>query len=258
MSYTNLNVKRYAAYRGPRAARVAREAAQAIDANRYMEHNVSYMKTKAITSDTHAFWRLKRLRELKGITLDVLAERTGLTKSYLSKVERGISVPSIATALKVADAFGVGVGSLFGANEAESDFTVVRRQERKPFGRRPGEKAGHRYEAITPGLTHGLFEAFVDHPPFQVPSDYKNAQHRGQEMVFVVSGGIEVGFPHTALQLAAGDCIVFSGQLPHRILSLKPKRAEILVIVTSDRSSGDGRNSAGRPAAALSSMEKQR
>lgn len=217
------------------------------------------MKTKTGTADTHAFWRLKRLRALKGITLDVLAERTGLTKSYLSKVERGISVPSIATALKVADAFGVGVGGLFGANEAESDFTVVRRQERKPFGRRPGAKAGHRYEAITPGLTHGLFEAFVDHPPFEVPADYKNAQHRGQEMLFVVSGGIEVAFPHTALKLAAGDCIVFNGQLPHRVLSLKPKRAEILVIVTSDRSPMDEQNSVRRPAsAALGGMERQR
>lgn len=192
------------------------------------------MKKQSAVPDTHAFWRIKRLRELKGITLDQLAERAGLTKSFLSKVERGVSVPSIATALKVADAFGVGVGSLFGANEAENDFTVVRRQERKPFGRRPGEKAGHRYESITPGLAHGLFEAFVDHPPFEVPADYKNAQHRGQEMVFVVSGGIEVAFPYTALKLSAGDCIVFNGQLPHRILSLKPKRAEILVIVTSD------------------------
>jgi transcriptional regulator with XRE-family HTH domain len=200
------------------------------------------MRKKTKVTDAHAFWRLKRLRELKGLTLEALAERTGLTKSYLSKVERGISVPSIATALKVADAFGVGVGSLFGADEAENDFTVVRRQERKPFGRRPAEKAGHRYEAITPGLTHGLFEAFVDHPPFEVPADYKNAQHRGQEMVFVVSGGIEVGFPHTALKLAAGDCIVFNGQLPHRILSLKPKLAEILVIVTSDRSAVDGQD----------------
>jgi transcriptional regulator with XRE-family HTH domain len=217
-------------------------APQAIDSKSHIEHNVSYMRKRAKVNDSHAFWRLKRLRGLKGLTLDALAESTGLTKSYLSKLERGISVPSIATALKVADAFGVGVGSLFGANEAENDFTVVRRQERKPFGRRPAEKAGHRYEAITPGLAHGLFEAFIDHPPFEVPADYKNAQHRGQEMLFVVSGGIEVAFPHTALKLAEGDCIVFDGQLPHRVLSLKPKRAEILVIVTSDRSAVDGQD----------------
>ena len=51
--------------------------------------------------------RLKPLRKDRGWTLEVLAERTGLTKSYLSKVERGLSVPSIAVAMKLAGALGV-------------------------------------------------------------------------------------------------------------------------------------------------------
>jgi len=186
------------------------------------------------TAESHAFWRLKRLRELKGVTLEHLAARTGLTKSYLSKVERGVSVPSIATALKLADAFEVKVGDLFGVSEAEQDFVIVRKDERKPFSRR-GEKAGHRYESIAPGQVHGLFEAFVDHPPFEVPPTYQKAQHRGQEMIFVVKGRIDVAFPHTSVKLDAGDCMVFSGQLPHRVLSLKPQRAEILVIVTGEK-----------------------
>src|SRR5688572_16345724 len=146
--------------------------------------------------DKHSFWRLKRLRELKGITLEQLAERTSLTKSFLSKVERGMSVPSIATALKLADAFGVGVGELFGASDTEQDYVVVRKEERKPFlGRSP--KTGHRYEAIAPGQVHGLYEAFVDHPPFDEPPGYKRAQHRGQEMLFVLRGRVDVAFPNT-------------------------------------------------------------
>ena len=192
------------------------------------------MKSTATKPDTHAFWRLKRLRGLKGLTLEQLAERTALTKSYLSKVERGVSVPSIATALKIADAFEVGVGELFGVSAAGSDFVVVRKAERKPFPGR-SSKAGHRYEAIAPGQVHGLFEAFVDHPPFAVPLDYKRAQHRGQEMIFVVKGRIDVALPHTSIKLGEGDCMVFNGQLPHRVLSLKPQRAEILVIVTNEK-----------------------
>ena len=192
------------------------------------------MNKSAGTTDSHAFWRVKRLRELKGVTLEELAARTGLTKSYLSKVERGVSVPSISTALKIAEAFETGVGDLFGVSASNSDFVVVRREERKPFSRK-GANSGFRYEAITPGQTHGLFEAFVDHPPFVEPPGYKRAQHPGQEMVFVVKGRIEIAFPHNSVKLAAGDCIVFSGQLPHRLLSLRPQRAEALVIVTNER-----------------------
>jgi transcriptional regulator with XRE-family HTH domain len=182
----------------------------------------------------HAFWRLKRLRELKGVTLEQLADQTSLTKSYLSKVERGVSVPSIATALKLAEAFDVGVGDLFGVGTPNSDFVVVRKTERKPFSRKGGNSKS-RYEAIAPGQTHGLFEAFVDHPPFEEPPGYKRAQHAGQEMIFVVKGAVDVAFPHTSVQLGTGDCIVFGGQVPHRVLSVRPQRAEALIVITIDR-----------------------
>ena len=193
------------------------------------------MKSDTVTPNSHAFWRLKRLRELKGLTLEELAARTGLTKSYLSKVERGVSVPSVATALKVAEAFETGVGDLFGVTPSSRDFVVVRKNERKPFNRKGVNAGRHRYEAIAPGPAHGLFETFVVHPAFEEWPGYKRGQHSGQEMVFVVNGRIEVTFPHSSVKLATGDCIVFSGRVPHRILSIRPQRAEMLVIVTNER-----------------------
>jgi transcriptional regulator with XRE-family HTH domain len=207
---------------------------QDIDMKGQIGHNVSYMKKPVGATHSHAFWRLKRLRELKGITLEELAARTGLTKSYLSKVERGVSVPSVSTALRVAEAFETGVGDLFGVTVSNNDFVVVRRDERKPFSRK-GATTGYRYEAIAPGQTHGLFEAFVVHPPFEEPPDYKRSEHPGHEMLFVVKGRVEVLFPHTSVKLSAGDSMVFSGRMPHRVLSVRPQRAEALVVVTSER-----------------------
>lgn len=181
----------------------------------------------------HAFWRVKRLREVKGVTLEQLAERTGLTKSYLSKVERGISVPSVATALKLADAFEVSVGDLFGVSAPEKDYVVVRKDQRKPFTRKG--RATSRMEAITPGLAHGLFEAFITHPPRERPPDDKRVQHRGQELVYVLKGRMEMSFPHTSVRLSAGDCLLFNGRLPHHTLSVGTQPAEALIVVTSDK-----------------------
>lgn len=197
-------------------------------------HNVSYMKKSAGVTHSHAFWRLKRLRELKGITLEELAARTGLTKSYLSKVERGVSVPSVSTALRLAEAFETGVADLFGVTVSNNDFVVVRKDDRKPFSRK-GATNGYRYEAIAPGQTHGLFEAFVVHPPFEEPPDYKRSQHPGHEMLFVVKGKVDVLLPHTSVKLSAGDSMVFSGRMPHRVLSVRPQRAEALVVITSEK-----------------------
>ena len=181
----------------------------------------------------HAFWRVKRLREMKGVTLEQLAERTGLTKSYLSKVERGVSVPSVATALKLAEAFEVSVGDLFGVSAPEKDYVVVRKDQRKPFARK-GTVAS-RMEAIAPGLAHGLFEAFITHPPRTRPPDDKRVQHGGQELVFVLKGRMEMSFPHTSVRLSAGDCLVFNGRLPHHTLSVGTQPSEALIIVTSDK-----------------------
>ncbi|MGQ0751390.1 MAG: helix-turn-helix domain-containing protein [Betaproteobacteria bacterium] len=192
------------------------------------------MKKRASVKQSHAFWRLKRLRELKGITLEQVAARTGLTKSYLSKVERGVSVPSISTALRIAEAFEIGVGDLFGVSESNNDFVVVRKDERKLFSPKAANK-GYRYEAIAPGQAHGLFEAFVVHPPFDEPPDYKTSQHSGKEVMFVVKGAVEITFPHTAVKLSAGDSLVFNGQMPHRVFSVRPQRAEALIVVVNDQ-----------------------
>jgi transcriptional regulator with XRE-family HTH domain len=192
------------------------------------------MTNLVATNKPPAFWRVRRLRELKGFTLEHLADRTGLTKSYLSKVERGVSVPSVAAALKLADAFEVNVGDLFGVSAPEKDYVVVRKDQRKPFTR-PGQKSAARLEAVTPGLAHGLFEAFVTHPPHKRAPNDKRVQHRGQELVYVLKGEMEMSFPHTSVRLSAGDCLVFNGRLPHHTLSVGKQAAEALIVVTSDK-----------------------
>ena len=56
---------------------------------------------------------LRAVRQQRGMTLEQLADATGLTKSYLSKVERQRSTPSIAVAMKLARALDVDVAQLF-------------------------------------------------------------------------------------------------------------------------------------------------
>jgi transcriptional regulator with XRE-family HTH domain len=192
------------------------------------------MTKRTSKSAPHAFWRVKRLREIKGVTLEQLAERTGLTKSYLSKVERGVSIPSVATALKLADAFEVNVGDLFGVSAPEKEYVVVRKDQRKPFLRK-GQRSASRLEAITSGLAHGLFEAFITHPPRERSPDDKRLQHGGQELAFVLKGRMEMSFPHTSVRLSAGDCLLFNGRLPHHTLSVGKHLAEVLIVVTSDK-----------------------
>jgi transcriptional regulator with XRE-family HTH domain len=75
--------------------------------------------------------RLKLLRKKLGVTLEALAEKSGMTKSYLSKVERGLNTPSIAAALKLAKALNVKVEELFSEDSVSLDsYSLVRSHER--------------------------------------------------------------------------------------------------------------------------------
>src|ERR1700756_10291 len=102
---------------------------------------------------------LRAVRKQRGLTLSSLAEQTGLTKSYLSKIERGQNTPSIAVALKVARALDVDVGRLFSDEAADEKITVGR----------PGSAAG-RSRALASALLGKSMSPFVVRPTGE-PSD---------------------------------------------------------------------------------------
>ncbi len=77
--------------------------------------------------------RLAELRKLNGLTLEELAQRSSLTKSYLSKLERGLSSPTIGTLLKLADALSVTVDQLISRSSRVNEILHVKAGERIPF-----------------------------------------------------------------------------------------------------------------------------
>jgi transcriptional regulator with XRE-family HTH domain len=57
--------------------------------------------------------RVRELREERGLTITDLANRAGLTRNAVSRIELGHRTPSVDTADKIAHALGVGPGELF-------------------------------------------------------------------------------------------------------------------------------------------------
>ena len=193
-------------------------------------HSSTVSEGKTAETGLTEFWRVKELRLKQGLTLEELAQRSRLTKSYLSKVERGLSVPSIATALKLAEVFGVEVGQLFGANRSEQDFVLVRREERKPFGQQIEGQS--QVESLSPGVMRGELEAFVVRPSHQ-PGSKKPVEHKGYELLFVLDGRVGVELPTRMLELEKGDSLQFLASIPHRLRTLGEKTAEVLVVISN-------------------------
>jgi transcriptional regulator with XRE-family HTH domain len=174
--------------------------------------------------------RLAALRLLNGLSLESLAASSGLTKSYLSKLERGISQPSIATVLKLAKTFGISSGKLLGELPGPDRISVVRKDERLPFSRSEG-RAGYAYEAIATQHADKSMTPFVMRPPLRAAGDIDLVTHAGEEFIFVISGEMEIVFADCSHTLAPGDSVYFAASIPHRARSLGKVPAEALVVV---------------------------
>lgn len=175
--------------------------------------------------------RLAALRLLGGLSLEDVAARSNLTKSYLSKLERGLSQPSIATVLKLANTFGVPTGKLLGGLPEPDEILVVRKDERVPFSRSEG-RAGYAYEAIAPQRADKSMTPFVMRPPLADGAGVDLVTHAGEEFVFVISGELEIVFADRTHRLGPGDSAYFAASIPHRARSLGTVPAEALVVVS--------------------------
>ncbi|MER0241591.1 XRE family transcriptional regulator [Streptomyces sp. HSW2009] len=181
--------------------------------------------------------RVRQLRKERLMTLEVLAERSGVTKSYLSKVERGQSIPSIAVSASLAKALDVPLDNLF-ANAAEvADITVTRAAERKSLT--SDDEPGTRYEGIALQAGDKRMTPFMLYPPHDAgPAPFRD--HPGEEFVFVHEGFAELLFPSLAVTLGPGDSVYFKATTPHKVRSLGDgERATVLLMVSDDRSGAD-------------------
>lgn len=174
---------------------------------------------------------LRNVRKQRGLTLERLAERTGLTKSYLSKIERSRSTPSIATALKVAQALDVDVTQLFSERSDEDKIAVDRAVDRSTDRQR--------YRAMASGMLGKAMSPFVLRPTGRAIRDAHplHSLHQGQEFVFVHAGTVELEYGDQTWTLAAGDSAYFDASISHRIRAVGSGPAEVVVVATDEAGS---------------------
>jgi transcriptional regulator with XRE-family HTH domain len=207
---------------------------QCIAYDRMMQRVFPYAEPTAVPEVARSVGaRLRLLRTIHGLSLDELAQRTGLTKSYLSKVERGLSEPSLGSLLKLCQAYGITTGELLGEVPNPSPVQVVRKTGRTPLHKLE-RYPGYVYEAIAHARVDKAMLPFVMHPPLRSEvQDPDLVEHEGQELIFVLRGEIDFMVPGETIRLAAGDAVYFDASLPHRSVSVGRAPSEALVVISA-------------------------
>lgn len=191
---------------------------------------------KSINGTDNLNERLRSLRRQHDMSLDLLARKTGLTKGFLSLVERGLKAPSISTLMALSAAFDVPMSRLFDeGSHAGSSYSLVRRSERKSYARE-GSLYGYKYQALAFRKDRKSMEPFIVMPPRRIPRKF--FQHGGDEMVLVLSGMVETHLGADRILLRAGDCLYFDASTPHRSRTVGSERAVTLVVVSAPRAGG--------------------
>ncbi len=161
------------------------------------------------------------------MTLEDLARDSGLTRSYLSKIERGVSTPSIEAALRIATALGVTVDRLFGQQLEEDIISIVRGN-----GSIAGGLSTHL--SLVAGLRNDrVMRAFIVRPGKTHRRGRIMSHHEGEEILFVLSGDIEIQIGARRERLRPGDCVQFDSTIPHKLIALTDKPASALVVIAA-------------------------
>ncbi len=149
--------------------------------------------------------RLNRRRAILGLSLRELAEKTDLTASFLSQLERGVTNASLASLQKISDALNVPM--MYFLTEPHSELPVVRADNR-PMIDLDDERVS--YELLTPDLT-GKFESIIGHIKYNSENIARRLSVETEEMIFVLEGSLIVGLDDGRYTLEAGDSVYFNG-----------------------------------------------
>ena len=176
--------------------------------------------------------RIRALRAEQGLTLQVVAGRTGLSSSMVSMVERGRTSPSIGTLIAIASALGVHMSELFEL-DVDGPRNAVQRADEQQVVEATG---GVLRRLVQVDPRRGLELVVNEYAP-GTASAVQVTHHSGYEYGYVLEGVLTVELQNTSHRIEQGDSIAFESTRPHRIVNMGTVRARAVWVNLSSRGS---------------------
>jgi transcriptional regulator with XRE-family HTH domain len=184
--------------------------------------------------------RVRRLRSSQGLSLHALADRSGVSRSMISLIERGETSPTAVVLEKLAAGLGVTLPSLFDAPadrlEAGAQSRVARRED-QPEWQDPA--SGYVRRSISPaGVPQPMRIVEVLFPPGgRVAFENGAREIRVHQQVWVLQGAIDVTLGGDRHRLREGDCMAMELDVPTMFHNPTRKPARYAVVIASEASS---------------------
>ena len=160
---------------------------------------------EGVSVDVSIAERLRALRDMHGLTLEMLAERSGVSRAMISRIERSEASPTAALLARLCEALGLTLSAFF-ADEAKAASPLSRRVEQRLW-RDP--HTGYLRRSVSPTATGSRVDIVeVEFPPGARVSFPPRAQSRAiTQHVWLLEGLLDMRIGETVHRLEPGDCL---------------------------------------------------
>ena len=182
--------------------------------------------------------RIAELCKTYSVSLEVLAERSGLPIELIRRIEEEEHIPDLAPLIKIARALGVRLGTLL--DDHEQLGPVISRAGNAGDGARfitglpdgasaAPDRQGLSFKTLAAEKGGRHMEPFiVDIDP---SAEQKMSTHEGEEFIYVLAGTLALEYGSQNEVLKEGDSVYYDSIVPHRVLSGDSNPVRILAVI---------------------------
>lgn len=158
--------------------------------------------------------KLRKVRERKGYTLKVVAQKAGVSESLVSQIERNHVSPAIDTLLALADVLDINLEYLFEEYRKERPVKIIRNNERPTI-----HEDDITYEELSkPNYDDTIsVESYILKLPVGTHTHHGSYGHTGREIGIILKGKAKFVYENREYFLEEGDSVSFSAGAPHRV-----------------------------------------
>jgi len=172
--------------------------------------------------------RIRELRQNRGLSLRALAQRCDLSINAISRIERGVSSPTLSSLHQLATALGVAITDFF-QEEGQESAVLVRGDQRQCF-----RGKGLTMDSLGSGLAGQELEPFMVTVEPGAGDVADPVTHSGFEFVYCIDGVVEYAVADQLYQLSPRDSLILDATQPHTFKNNGEKPATFLLIFQAD------------------------
>lgn len=174
--------------------------------------------------------RIKEIRKGKGITIQDLADRAGVSKGLISQVENNRTVPSLLVLINIIGALEIDLTEFFKGFTSDGDLgpVIVRRKEQYESFEKE-HALGFMYKRI---FTTSIVNSTMDIVLLELEPDANRPMVTTEafEYKYILAGEVEYIFENEVVHLKEGDSILFDGRLSHSPRNSGTQKASMLIV----------------------------